>query len=202
MIMTLAEVAPVADVHRAVRPLRHADAAEPRIVAQHEIRTALADVAVALALDAVDVQTVAVQIAHEDAIAIFLREIVTLIDHAAGMGVAAAGVGVLALAAARIGPVAARPVQMLRGRVDQLVGVTIIVEAVHPLVVGARNHVPEMADHAVGEKALAMLVEIEAPGIRRAVTDHLDNLARRMVTPDTAVDLRPFLLRRSGNARP
>src|SRR5262245_49303206 len=54
-----------------------------------------------------------------------------------------------------------------------------------------------MADDAVGDERLAVLVEVHAPGVGRAVGDDLVLLLRRMVTPDAAVDGRALVFRRS-----
>src|SRR5262249_2555787 len=75
-----------------------------------------------------------------------------------------------------------------------------VVLAVHALVASAGDHVPEMANDAVGEEALAVFVEVEAPGIGGAVADDFEDLARRMIAPDAAVDLHAVLFRRSGLA--
>src|SRR5436309_590305 len=89
---------------------------------------------------------------------------------------------------------------MLRVRVDQLICMAVVVLAVHPFVVRSRHHVPEMADDAVDEVTLAVLVEVESPRVRRAMTDRLDSLGPRMIAPDAAVDAWPFLVGRAGDA--
>ena len=62
--------------------------------------------------------------------------------------------------------------------------------AVHPLVVPAGDDVEEVVDHAVGDEHLAVLVEVEAERVGGAVGDRLEHLARRVVAPDAAVDVR------------
>src|SRR5437763_449944 len=109
MIMTLAEVAPIGHVHSPIRPIRQVDASKPFVVTFEKVRRTLADVTVALALDAINVEPMSVNVAHEDAIVVLGREAVAEVDHAAGMRVSAAGVAVR-LAGARLRPVAAGPV--------------------------------------------------------------------------------------------
>ncbi len=76
----------------------------------------------------------------------------------------------------------------------------IVVFAVHPLVMGARDGVPQMADHGVDEEQLARFVPIHAPGVCCAAADDLEDLPRGMVAPDAAVDLRAFGRQRARNA--
>ncbi len=82
----------------------------------------------------------------------------------------------------------------------QFVHVRVQVLAVHAFVMAAGDDVPEMIDDAIGDEHLAMLIEVEAPGIRRAVRHHLELFLGRMITPDAAVDRNALLLRRAGSA--
>ena len=49
------------------------------------------------------------------------------------------------------------------------------VAAVHPLEVRAGDDVEEVLDHAVGDEHLAVVVEVEAPGIGGAVGDDFED---------------------------
>ena len=150
------------------------------------------DVAGALALEQVVVDAVAVDVAREDAVAILVGPVVAQVDHRAGVGVAAAGLAVLGvrLALARVVPAAAGPVDVVGAGLDQVVEVGVEVLAVHPLEVGAGDDVEEVRDHAVGDEHLAVVVEVEAPGVGRAVGDGLEDLPGRVIAPDAAVDRR------------
>src|SRR5690606_5515943 len=64
----------------------------------------------------------------------------------------------------------------------------------HSLIVRAGNHMKVMPDDAVGDKRLALGVLIDAEGVRAAMHDDLICLARRMITPDTALHARAILL--------
>ena len=46
---------------------------------------------------------------------------------------------------------------------------------------GAGHDVKQMRDHAVGDERLAQVVEVESPGVGRAVSDGLEDLAGRMI---------------------
>src|SRR5207248_11629652 len=96
-----------------------------RIVGQQYIAVVVAAVAGALAFERVVVDAAAVDVAHEDAVAVAVRPVVAKVDHAAGVGVAAAGLVVGAFAAARFGPVAAAPVDVVGTAFHQAVKVRI-----------------------------------------------------------------------------
>ena len=62
-----------------------------------------------------------------------------------------------------------------------------------------RNDMPQMADDRVDQKHLAVLIEVEAPRIRRPVSDRLEHFASRMISPHAAVDFRPLRFARTGS---
>ena len=63
----------------------------------------------------------------------------------------------------------------------QLVHVRRQVFAVHALVVGAGDDVPEMIDDAVADEHLAVLVEVETPGIGGSMGERLEFFSRGVV---------------------
>ena len=69
-----------------------------------------------------------------------------------------------------------------------------------PLVAAALNHLVQVRDDAGGEERLAEVVEIDAPGVARAVGEDLEHMPRRMVAPDAGVDRRALGVRRAGLA--
>src|SRR5438132_10177965 len=103
------------------------------------------------------IDAVAMEVAHEHAVAVPVRPVFAEVDHGPDVRMAAAGVTVLALAGARTLPRTARPVKMIGAGVDQTVAVGVEVLAIHALEMGARHHVPEMADDAVGDEHLAVV---------------------------------------------
>src|SRR5213075_2652505 len=106
-------------------------------------------------------------IVHEDGAAVFFGPGTALIDHAAGVGVAAAErVG---LAAVAVVPLVAGVVAVVGDGFDVVVGVGVEVQAALPLVAGAGNDVKEVGDDAGGGEEVAVLVVVEAPGVAGAV---------------------------------
>ena len=84
----------------------------------------------------------------------------------------------------------------------QLIAIRHHVFAEHALKVGAGDDVKQVRDHAVGDERLAQIVEVEPPGIGRAVGDGLEDLAGRMIPPDAAVDRHPLVIGRARLADP
>ena len=87
-------------------------------------------------------------------------------------------------------PRAAWPVEVIGALRHELVDMGLRIDAIHPLVVCARDQVPEVADDVVGEDHFAEVVVVEAPGIRRAAGHHLEAMRAWMHPPDRAVDRR------------
>ena len=95
--------------------------------------------------------------------------------------------------------------QMIARRRHRLVDVRVRMHAaiLPPLIVGSWNQMPEMLNHACGEKALTVGVEVESPWIDRAVCHNLEDVSRGMVAPDTASQIDTSLRRvpRSSHSR-
>ena len=72
---------------------------------------------------------------------------------------------------------------MIGDRLDVVVGVRIEVGAPLPLVAGALDDVEQMRNHAGRQKRLAVVVEVDAPGIAGAVAKDLE---RRAAWDDSA----------------
>ena len=119
----------------------------------------------------------------------------------ADVGVAAAGLAVLERGLPSRESCQRPPAQWMWSAqvVHQAVEMRVEVLAEHPLEVGAGDDVEEVRDHAVGDERLAVVVEVEAPGIGGAVGDDLEDLAGRVIAPDAAVD-RHALARRACRA--
>jgi len=114
-------------------------------------------------------------------------EIVTQVNESAGVGMAAAGIGVQPLPAARAGPVAPGPVNVIGTARHQLKRVWMDVLAKHSVITPAGDDVEHMFDDAVGDKGFAVVVEVEAPGICGAAGELLEDLLHRMIAPNAAV---------------
>src|SRR5260370_15530665 len=92
VIMAFAGIGPVGDKNAAVRPVLDTDASKPRIVGEQKILAVMRDVAGAFAFEDVVVDAIAMQVAHENGVAIAFGPIVGQVDHDADVGMAAAGV--------------------------------------------------------------------------------------------------------------
>ena len=138
-IVALSQIGPIADKNTAIRPIFQGNAAEPWIVSHEEVLAVASRVPGTFSFEPVLVNAVAVQIAHEDRIAITVGPSAPQVDHGAGMGIAAASILVdfLACVAARKFPVLAGKVVMVRTGVQQVVSVWRILPTVNPLVVSS-----------------------------------------------------------------
>src|SRR4051812_43012617 len=115
----------------------------------------------------------AMRVAHEHGAAIFSGEGITQVEGQACVGMAAAGDGI-GCAASAFGPVAATPVEVIAGGIDLPVNMRIEIVSLHPLVMSALDHMPEVGDDVVGHEHLAMFVVIQAPGIGGAFGEALE----------------------------
>ena len=140
----------------------------------------------------------AMNVVHEELAAIFFGPIVALINHQAGVRMAAArGAGA---AVAGVRPLIAGPMNMIGNGFDVVVNVRIEMRAGLALVTAALNHVEQMRNDAGFDDALAVLVEIDAPRIAGAFGKQFEHMLGRMITPDAGVDARAFAVRRAGLA--
>ena len=145
--VALVLVVPVDDVDVAVGAVPEVEHLAPRVVGLQEVGAVRGDVARALRLQPIDVDAAAVDVVHEDGVAILLGPgVAAEIDHRAGVGVAAAG---------RVGPavagvrsLVADPVQVIGDRLDVVVGVRVEVLARLPLVARALDDVVQVRDDA------------------------------------------------------
>ena len=100
--VALARVVPIGDIHAAIGSGLQADAAKPSVVGHQKIFAVVADIARAFPLKHVVVQAVAVDVAHEDRVAITVGPVVAQVNQRAGVSVTAAGFAMLPLTAARL----------------------------------------------------------------------------------------------------
>src|SRR5436309_9306491 len=107
------------------------------------------DVAGAFAFEDVVVDAIAVQVAHEDGVAILFGPIVAQVDHGADVGMAAARLAMRPDRAARAFPGPARPVNVIGATGHQRIPMRVEILAEHPLKVRPWDDVPEVLDDAV-----------------------------------------------------
>ena len=74
-------------------------------------------------------------------------------------------------------------------RTNVAVDIRIEVPAALAMVDAARNHVPEMGNHAGADKELAFSVVIDSPRITESMRHDLETLFRRVIAPNTTVDI-------------
>src|SRR5207253_1473303 len=66
------------------------------------------------------------------------------------------------------------------------------------LITSALHDVPEMGKHASGDKQLTVIIEIQSPGIRAALPEDLELVARGVIAPDASAEPLPLAV---GGAR-
>src|SRR5262245_13862297 len=193
--VALLHVVPVDDPDLAVGAVGQVEHLRPLVAGQEEVGPVMGDEAAALGFEQVDVEAVAVDVVHEDRAAIFLGPGPALIDHAAGVGVAAAEL--VGLAAVVVVPLVAGVVAVVGDRLDVAVGVGIEVLGGLPLVASAGNDVEDVRDDAGGGEEVAVLVVVEAPGVAGAVGKGLERVPHGMIAPDAGVELDALVIRRA-----
>ena len=197
VVVAFAGIGPVGHVDAAIVSVHDGRPTEPGVLRADHIGSAAADVAHRRADEQVVVDPPSMDVAHENAAAITLGPVIAEVDHRARVGVATTGI-VVNFPGARFLPGPAAPVEMFGNRGKQRVGVRIDVLPEHPLVVGTGHHMPEVGDDAVRGEQLAVLVEIDPPGIRRAPTERLERAAGGVIAPDTAVEQRALVVGSAG----
>ena len=184
-VVALAGVAPIRNVHAAVRPIGELQSAEPRVGREQRIHAMLAHVARAAAFEQFHIRAASVLIQREQPPAIFRRPVVAEIDHRADVRVAAAER--IRRAVARLAPVLRGvEVPVIRALVDEPVGVRIRIERVRPDEVRPGHRVPEMPVHRVHVEKFAVLIPVVPPRIRIAARDRLEGAPPRVIPPHAA----------------
>src|SRR5581483_9052605 len=131
--------------------------------------------------------------AHEEAAAVLRRPGAAEVAHQAAVSVAAARVAGAVVARPRVG---ALPVQVVGDRLQVVVGVRVEVLAGLAVVAAVLDDVEAVRDDAALDERLAAVVEVEAPGVARAVGEDLEDVPRRVVAPHAGVEPDAVLLRR------
>src|SRR5690606_30442214 len=202
VVVALAEIRPVGQVDSPVRSICQRDASEPRRIREQEVGGMREDVTRTVALDDFLIHPAAVGVAHEEPAAVLGWPVVSEINHAAAVRVAAAEFRRLARRVARRLPLTGGiPVIVIGVLFNQFVQMRVEVLAIHPLVTRAGNDVPRMPDDVVREEQLAVLVIVHSPRVRRSPGDNLEKLPNWVIAPDAAVDGSALTLGRSWPTR-
>ena len=193
--MALANVRPVSNVNTTIRAVAEFDATKPRILHHQKIGCVFADVTGAVSLEPIVVDSETVKVGRKQRAAIFIRPIITQVDHHARMSMPTTclvGSPGPALEVGIVPRFVRIPVEVVSRLLDQLVGVWVKMFTKHSLVQRAGDHVPEVTNHGVDEKHLAMVIPVHAPRIGRTLCHDFKRFARRMISPDPTVDLGTF----------
>ena len=94
----------------------------------------------------------------------------------------------IALLSVSVVPLAASPVAMAGDRLDVVEAPGIEVLPRLPLVAAVLDHVVEVRDHAGGLKGIPQVVEVDAPGIARALGKEFKLMPQRVVPPDGGIE--------------
>ena len=194
VVMALAGVGPVGDEDVAVGSSHEVHAAEEGVGEEAEVVAMARRVAHAFGSETVMVDPPAVQVERQHTTLVGLRPAGPLVDHQPDVRMpAASGTRAVGNAVADVAPrLPGLPVHMVGHLRDQVVDMRLKIGAIHPLDVRAVDRMPEVADHGVDHKRLAMAVEVGAPGVGHAVDHLLHHTAARVIPPDAGVDLDPL----------
>ncbi len=166
-------IVPVEDVQRAVRTDLHAEADPLGVVGQQEVIAVVRGEPRSLPDEHIRQHGMLVDVGHEDP---------ALLRWGEGIGLVDAGAAVRG------------PVAMIGDRLDVGVDVRVEVLPALPVIDAARDHVPEVRDHAGADQQLPLGVVVDAPGIAEAVRHDLEDVLRRMVAPDAAIEVHTLAL--------
>src|SRR5207245_9361251 len=116
-----------------------------------------------------------------------------------------ARVGVAAACRSRAGvagvrPFIARPVNVIGNGLEVVINVGIEMRTGLPLVARALNDVEQVWNDAGLDEALALFVEVNAPGIAGAFGEDLEAVLGGMIAPNAGVDARALAVGRAGLA--
>src|SRR5688572_7361397 len=167
--VAFARVVPVAQVNGAVGAELWVKPAEEGVGGGHEVWAVRGGVARALSLRQIAVDARAVDVDHENGVAIGVGELITLVNQQAAVSMSAADGSLLRRIAAGLVPRFAHPVQMIgRGRKHPI--------RMHapgalrsPLDMPSMDHVLKMRRHRIADEDLSELVIVHAPGIGRSL---------------------------------
>ena len=81
-----------------------------------------------------------------------------------------------------------RAMAVVGDRADVAVNIRIKVTTALPMVNAARNDMPQMRDHACADEELSLRVVVDAPRVAETVSDHLEAILNRVITPNATVD--------------
>ena len=166
VFVALAGVAPIGEEDAPVWCGEEIDATEPGVADVEEIGEMRGEIAAALGEEFFAIEAPAVEVDGEELVMEFGGPGVALVDEATFVSVTAAeGVGAIFFAPGFLPLAGIIPVEMIGVLGEEFVGVGGEIFAIHAIVVGAGDEVPEVADDRIGEEGFAEVIPIEAPGV-------------------------------------
>ena len=164
-VVALVAVIPVDEHHLPVGPCLEGNELRPGVVGEEKVGLAVADIARTDRREPVLIEPGAVDVVHEQLVAVAIGPRAAEVDAGPAVGMAAAaGVRLLPVG---IVPLASSPVTMAGDRLDVVEGPGVEVLASLALVTGPLDDVVEVGDHAGGLEGMTEIVEIDPPGIAR-----------------------------------
>src|SRR5205807_4477445 len=94
----------------------------------------------------------------------------------------------------------ASPMHMIRKCFDVVINIGVEMRSRLTMVMASLRDMEQMRNYARFHDALAMLVEIYAPGIAGAFAEKLEDMFGGMIPPDAGIDGRAFVVGRPGLA--
>ena len=83
---------------------------------------------------------------------------------------------------------------------DVVVRVRVEMVAGLPLIAGPLHHVVQVRNDARRREGVAVIIEINAPGVAGSVGEDVELASHRMVSPDAGIDRLPLVVRSAGLA--
>ena len=161
-------VMPVEHISRAIGSDLHAEAHPGVVIGEEWLIAMMTDEARTAGLEDIRDHIVLVQVRHDDAVAVFLRELIGEIDTSAAMRGA---------------------MPMIGDGLDVIEDVRIDVAAALTVIDAAGDDMREMRDHAGGYEDLAVVIEVDPPRIAEAVPDDFKAILRGMIPPNTTINV-------------
>ena len=173
-------VMPIEHISRAIGSDLHAETYPRIVIGEERFIAMMTDEARAAGLEDVCDHIMLVDVRHEDAVAVFFRELIREVDARTAMRGAMAMIG---------------------DGLDIIEDVRIDVAAALTVIDAAGDDMPEMRDHAGGDEDLAVVIKVHSPRIAEAVRDDFKAVLRWMVTPNTTINVLTIFDRNLGRER-
>ena len=191
VFMAFTNIRPVDDENPAIRAITKLDPPKPKITHIHKIGFMSSNKTVAMGLNPINIDSSAMKVGGKSFALIISGPVIALIDHETTMRMAATRfIGGRGNAlAANIAPIFNTiPMIMIRMLINQFEKTRVKMFAKHTLEISPRNRMPEMANHRIDEKSIAIGIPIKSPRISTTPRNYLEDLFSRVITPNPTVN--------------